>query len=57
MAQGCADHGPRSIAVYTGTMAFQDGNAALPVIRGFWNAIRSPMVFNSASIETANASI
>jgi len=46
-----AEHGPRSIAVYTGTMAFQDGNAALPVIRGFWNAIGSPMVFNSASID------
>jgi len=46
-----ADHGPRSIAVYTGTQALQDGNASLPVIRGFWESIGSPMVFDSASID------
>ena len=51
------DHGPRSVAVYTGTMAFQDGNAALPIIRGFWNAIESPMVFNSASIDQPGTDI
>jgi anaerobic selenocysteine-containing dehydrogenase len=46
-----AEHGPRSVAVYTGTQALQDGSASLPVIRAFWKSIDSPMVFDSASID------
>jgi anaerobic selenocysteine-containing dehydrogenase len=45
-----AEHGPRSVASYNGTYAFQNA-AALPVSHGFHKGIGSPMVYTSVTID------
>jgi anaerobic selenocysteine-containing dehydrogenase len=44
------EHGPRSVAIYTGTYSFPYP-AAAPVAFAWMNAIRSPMRFTSATID------
>lgn len=45
-----AEHGPRSVAVYTGTCASRNP-AARPMLTAFMNAIGSPMRFDSNTID------
>ncbi len=50
--QGLLDeHGPRAIALYFGTQAFQTAGSSMPVIKGFLNALGTPMVFDSVTID------
>ncbi len=44
------EHGPRSVAIYTGTFSFPYP-AAVPVAMAWMNAIGSPMRFTSATID------
>jgi anaerobic selenocysteine-containing dehydrogenase len=49
-------HGPRSLATYCGTAAFQ-GAAAIPVAKAFHSAIGSPSFYSSVSIDQPAKSV
>ena len=46
-------HGPRSVALYTGTYWFLDGAVNLPISSAFMKAIDSPMLFTPSTIDQA----
>jgi anaerobic selenocysteine-containing dehydrogenase len=45
------EHGPRAVALYSGTYAYVDNPANFTMIDAFMRAIDSPMTFTSASID------
>jgi anaerobic selenocysteine-containing dehydrogenase len=51
-----AEHGPRSVAVYTGTCASRNP-AAKPMLMALMNAIGSPMRFDSNTIDQPGKSV
>jgi anaerobic selenocysteine-containing dehydrogenase len=50
LAQLVRDHGPRSVAIYTGTAGFSYP-AATPMAVALMNAIGSPMIFGAGTID------
>jgi anaerobic selenocysteine-containing dehydrogenase len=52
-----AQHGPRSVAIYTGTMAFIASEPTAPVMTSFADALGTPMRFTPLTIDMPGKSI